>query len=79
MTEQRIKRLKRKLQESRFRLFKFNKEFACPLLDMIFVATKEVQRISTNGYCIYFDPDWLQKLGNTELVFILAHHLMHIK
>jgi len=78
MTEQRIKRLKRKLQESRFRLFKFNKEFACPLLDMIFVATKEVQRISTNGYCIYFDPDWLQKLGNTELDFILAHQLMHI-
>lgn len=78
MTDKRKQRLKRKLQESRFRLFKFNKEFASPLLDMIFVATKEVQRISTNGTCIYFDPDWLQKLGDTELDFILAHQLMHI-
>ena len=78
MTDKRKQRLKRKLQESRFRLFKFNKEFANPLMDIIFVATKDVQRISTNGTCIYFDPDWLQKLGDTEIDFILAHQLMHI-
>ena len=78
MTEQRKRRLKRQLQESRYRLTKLNEEFAAPLKDMLFVATKEVKRISTNGACIYFDPDWLQKLGHTELDFILSHQLMHI-
>lgn len=78
MTEQRKKRLKRQLGESRYRLTKLNEEFAAPLKDMLFVATKEVKRISTNGTCIYFDPDWLQKLGHTELDFILSHQLMHI-
>ena len=78
MTEQRKKRLKRQIQESRYRLNKLNKDFAAPLKEMLYVATKDVKRISTNGFCIYFDPDWLQKLNNTELDFILSHQLMHI-
>lgn len=78
MTEQRKRRLKGQIQASRYRLTKLNKEFATPLKDMLFVATKEVKRISTNGFCIYFDPDWLQKLGLAELDFILSHQLMHI-
>ena len=78
MTEQRKRRLKRQLQESRYRLNKLNEEFAAPLKEMLYVATKDVKRISTNGACIYFDPDWLQKLGHTEMDFILSHQLMHI-
>jgi predicted metal-dependent peptidase len=42
------------------------------------VARKDIRRISTNGKCIYFDPDWLQKLTPTALDYILAHQLMHI-
>lgn len=78
MTEQRKRKLKRQLQESRYRLRQLNEEFAEPLRNMVFVATKDVMRISTNGHCIYFDPDWLQKLGHTELDFMLSHQLMHI-
>lgn len=78
MTEQRKRKLKRQLQEARFRMHKLNKEFAKPLGEMIFVATKDVMRMSTNGKCIYFDPDWLQKLGQRELDFIISHQLMHI-
>ncbi len=78
MTGQRKQKLKRQLQESRHRLYVLNREFADPLWDMLYVATKDVTRISTNGKCIYFDPDWLQKLGHRELDFILSHQLMHI-
>lgn len=78
MLEWRIQKLKRQLQESRFRLTHMYEEFADSLYDMVFIATKEVCRISTNGTCIYFDPDWLQKLGEVELDFILSHQLMHI-
>ncbi|MBQ8504518.1 MAG: hypothetical protein IJ491_09635 [Clostridia bacterium] len=78
MTLQRKLRLKRQIQESRLRLIKLNEDFAAPLKEMIYVATKDVKRISTNGACIYFDPDWFQKLGHTETDFILSHQLMHI-
>ena len=78
MTEQRKRQLKRQIQESRFRLSHMYKEVAAPLYNMIFVATKDVWRISTNGFCIYFDPDWLKNLKDLEIDFILSHELMHI-
>lgn len=78
MTEERKNRLKRQILEARAALIEQHGEFALPLLEMFYVATKEVKRISTNGVCIYFDADWLQKLGTVELQFILSHQLMHI-
>lgn len=78
MTEQRKRQLKRQIQESRFRLSHMYKEVAAPLYNMIFVVTKDVWRISTNGFCIYFDPDWLKNLKDLEIDFILSHELMHI-
>lgn len=79
MTEQRVKRLKRKLQEARFRLYNSRADFAEPLLNWVFVATKNVYRMSINGSCLFFDPDWLQKLEAMELDFIISHQLMHFK
>lgn len=79
MTEQKIRRLKRKLQESRCRLLTGATELAVPLVDMLFIATKDVRRMSTNGACIYFDPAWLEKLCDRSLDFELCHQLMHIE
>ncbi len=79
MTPQRIGRLKHQLQEARYRLNALHGEFAAPLRDMTFVATKDIYRMSTNGACIYFDPDWLQQLRPVSLDFMLVHQLMHIK
>lgn len=78
MTAARIKRLKRKLQESRYRLLVRHGDFAFPLRDMIFVAIKDIYRMTTNGACIYFDPDWLSKLNNTAIDFMILHQLWHI-
>ena len=79
MTEERKKRLKRKLMYAREALKNEYGRFALPLWDMYFVATEDVWRVSTNGLCIYFDPNWLQKLNEEALAFILAHELMHIE
>ena len=79
MTEKRIGKLKRKLQEARYRLLTRCTEFAVPLADMLFVATDDVRRMSTNGKCIYFDANWLDKLGDWSLEFALCHQLMHME
>lgn len=78
MTDQRKGLLRRKLQWSRRRIHNLDPDFAEPLYDMLFVATENVTRISTNGKCIYFDPDWLGRLGERELDFIISHQLMHV-
>ncbi len=79
MTDRKKQKLRRKLQESRYRLLTRAPEFAAPLVDMIFVADVEVRRVSTNGSCIYFDTNWLDKLGDWSLDFTLCHQLMHTR
>ena len=77
MTDKRIRKLKRKLQEARFRLFENVPEFAEPLYSMLFVAVDDLSRMSTNGACIYVDPGWLQQLPPVSLEMMLGHQLMH--
>ena len=79
MTEKRINKLKRKLQEARYRLLTREPELAAPLVEILFVANVDVRRMSTNGRCIYFDANWLEKLGDYSLDFALCHQLMHIR
>ncbi len=78
MLEHRKNGLKRKIQEARFRLLNLYGEIAEPLRYITYVATNEVWRISTNGRYIYFSADWVNKLSEQELDFILSHVLMHI-
>ena len=78
MTEGRKKLLRQKLMAARSTLHMFHGAFAFPLWDMTYIATKDVFRISTNGTCIFLNGEWLQKLSQSSLQFILAHQLMHI-
>ena len=79
MLERRVRRLKRQLQECRYRLNHMYDDFAIGMYSMSYFATKDIWRISTNGECIIFNPDWLEKLGPKELDFIMCHQLMHIQ
>lgn len=78
MTKQRKDRLKKKLMESRARLLDTNPFFAILLMYLKFVAVKDMKTMSTNGRCIYFSPDYVDKLYTHELDFILCHQVMHI-
>lgn len=79
MTEKRIQRLKRKLQEARYAAICRNPDFAAPLCDLLYIAASDVPRMSTNGSCIYVNPNWLQSVGLPSLEFMLAHQQMHIQ
>ena len=79
MTEQRIQKLKCKLQEARYAAVSRNPEFALPLLKLLYVAVDDLPRMSTNGSCIYINPNWLQSVSIPSLAFMLVHQLMHIQ
>jgi len=78
MKDCRIKKLKRRLQETRFRIKSDELLDATVLDDMDYIAAVDIEHISTDGRQICFDPDWLQKLNDTELDFIIYHELVHI-
>lgn len=52
--------------------------FALLLMYLKFVAVTDMQKISTNGRCIYFSPGFIDKLYDHELDYILCHQIMHI-
>ena len=78
MTKQRKNRLKYKIQESRGRLMRTHPFFALLLMYLKFVAVPGMKKMSTNGRCIYFAPDFVDKLYGYELDYILCHQIMHI-
>ena len=78
MTEQRKRRLKQKIQHARERLMESDPFFALLLMYLKFVAVPEMKKMSTNGQCIYFSPDFVDKLYEHELDFVLCHQIMHI-
>lgn len=79
MTEQRIQKLKRKLQEARYAAIVRNPDFALPLLELLYVAVNDLPRMTTNGSCIYINPGWLQSVRVPSLEFMLVHQLMHVQ
>ena len=79
MTDKRILKLKCEIQRSRSRIIDIQPSFAHTLKNLTYVASDNVVRISANRKYIYFDPNWLQRLREEELDFILAHQVMHIK
>lgn len=78
MTEQRIRRLQKKIRDSRERLMDTAPFFALLLMYLRFVAATDIRTISTNGRCIFFSPDFLEKLYEWELDYILCHEILHI-
>ena len=78
MTEQRKNRIRKKIQESRGRLLSTMPFFGLLLMYLKFVAVPGMKKISTNGKCIYFSPDFLEKLYEKEIDYILCHQILHI-
>ena len=52
--------------------------FAMLLMYLKFVAVPGMKKMSTNGRCICFAPDFVDKLYEYELDYILCHQIMHI-
>ncbi len=78
MTEQRKRKLKNKIEASRSRLMISHPYLALLLMHLKYVAIPDMKKISTNGRCVYFSPQFIEKLYDYELDYILSHQIMHI-
>ncbi|MBQ9915365.1 MAG: hypothetical protein IJO50_04390, partial [Clostridia bacterium] len=52
--------------------------FALLLMYVKFVSVSDMKKMSTNGRCIYFSPDFLDRLYDYELDYILCHQIVHL-
>lgn len=78
MTNARIEKLRKIIEDSRGRIMEKHPLFTLLMMHLKFVADENMKKISTNGGCIYFNPDFLQRLAPGELDILLCHQILHI-
>lgn len=78
VTKIRQNRLRLKIQEARSYLLDEWPYFGLLSMYLRFVAVDNIRNISTNGKCIYFNPNFLDKLSFYETQFVICHQIMHI-
>lgn len=78
MTEKRKQTLKNAVFDSRARIMLENPVYALLLMCLKVVIDDNIQTVSVNENCIFFNANFLQKLYPKELDFVLIHQLYHI-
>ena len=73
-----INKYVKKLQEARFSLMRTHPFYAVLLMHINFGLDNYAETAYTDGKLIAFAPDFLDKLSNNEVQFVLMHEVMHI-
>lgn len=68
----------RKILVARMSILSRNGFFGLLLMHMKFALDSTVGTAATDGERIFFDPEFLYELSDSELVFILMHEIMHV-
>jgi len=68
----------RRLLLSRMRILLNNGFYGLLLMSMAFAIDEDCETASTNGKKIFFGPQFLDELSDSELDFIMMHEVMHV-
>ena len=72
-----ISRITKRLQTARQRLLLRHPFYGVLLMHMKFVLDKSCETSYTDGARVGFHPEYLSKLSNDELEFVLMHEVLH--
>ena len=78
MTEQKKEKLKEIIYDSRARILAYRPVYALLLMCLKVVLDEKIETVSINEHCIFFNPNFLQKLHAKEVDFVLLHQLYHV-
>lgn len=78
LSEEKIREYNKRLILSRMRILMNNGFYGLLLMHMIYAVDEKCETAATDGYRIYFGPDFLDGLSDRELDFVLMHEILHI-
>ncbi len=78
LTSEETKKYTQKLLLSRFRILNRYGFYGLLLMHMHFGLDQECNTAYTDGYCINFNPLFLDSLSNDEVDFVLMHEILHV-
>lgn len=77
-SDEKIRELTRKLFSSRMRLMCNNGFFGLLLMHIIFALDGECETCYTDGERMYFNTEFLERLTEKELDYVLMHNILHV-
>ena len=72
------KDFQRRLLLSRMRILNHHGFYGLLLMHMQFSLATDLETASTDGNRIYFNPDFLEQLSDSELDFVMMHEILHV-
>ena len=73
-----INKCNRRILLSRMRILMNHGFYGLLLMHMRFALDSSIDTAATDGMKIYFSPDFMEEISDSELDFVLMHEIMHI-
>lgn len=73
-----INKCNRRILLSRMRILMNHGFYGLLLMHMRFALDPSIDTAATDGMKIYFSPDFMEEISDSELDFVLMHEIMHI-
>ena len=73
-----INKCNRRILLSRMRILMNHGFYGLLLMHMRFALDSSIDTAATDGMKIYFSPDFMEEISDSELDFVLMHEIMHV-
>lgn len=78
LSDEKKREYMKRLLLSRMRILCNNGFYGLLLMHMIYSIDENCETASTDGKRIYFGPEFLEQLNDTELDFVMMHEILHV-
>lgn len=78
LSEQKIREYSMRLMKSRLRLLCTNGFYGLLLMHMVLTIDEECETAATDGVRIYFGPDFLENLTDSQIDIVMMHEILHV-
>ncbi|MGN0164112.1 MAG: VWA-like domain-containing protein [Candidatus Ornithomonoglobus sp.] len=78
LSEEKLKEYNKRLLLSRMRILINNGFYGLLLMHMILTVDESCPTAATDGYRIYFGPEFMDALSDSEIDFVMMHEILHV-
>ncbi len=78
LSKQKIREYSIRLMKSRLRLLCTNGFYGLLLMHMVLTIDEECETAATDGIRIYFGPDFLENLTDSQIDIVMMHEILHV-
>lgn len=78
LSDERVRGCMKRLLMSRLRLLCNQGFYGLLLMHMVFSLDSECETVGTDGKRIFFNPEFLERISDSELDYVMMHEILHV-